>query len=95
MSDTALAQPIASPMLAIIVSYNGLPKPFSVSPSSTVSALLQQALREFQITDRPHTFALFNEAGQELPDASTLHDAGVKDHAVLLLRPSTVKGGQR
>jgi uncharacterized protein DUF2604 len=95
MSDTLLAQPVASPTLAITVSYNGLPKPFSASPSSTVNALLQHALREFQIADRPHTFALFNEAGQELPDASTLHDAGVKDQAVLLLRPSTVKGGHR
>jgi hypothetical protein len=31
--------------------------------------------------------------GKELPDAETLKQAGVKPNDVLLLRPSTVKGG--
>lgn len=84
---------VAAHQLTVTVVYNGLPKPFSEPPTATVKALLDKALHGFSISDRPHTFALFTEDGRELPDAMSLHDAGVKDHETLLLRPSAVRGG--
>jgi hypothetical protein len=40
----------------------------------------------------PHTLSLYKD-GKELADTSTIKQAGIKPHDVLLLRPSTVKGG--
>jgi hypothetical protein len=74
------------------VLYNGVKKKFEVRAQETVKHLLDQALRAFGSLPNPHTLSLYKD-GKELVDAQTLKEAGVKPHDVLLLRPSTVKGG--
>jgi hypothetical protein len=78
----------------VTVLYNGIKKPFEVRREELVKALLDRAIKEFGPIPNPHTLSLFTEAGVELDDAKTIEAAGVKPHEVLLLRPSTVKGGR-
>jgi hypothetical protein len=72
--------------------YDGVKKTFEVRPEETVKMLLDKALAAFGPLPAPHTLSLY-KGGDELADAQTLKDAGVKPHDVLLLRPSKVKGG--
>jgi hypothetical protein len=74
------------------VIYDGVRKPFEVRLEETVNQLLAQAISAFGPLPNPHTLALFKD-GRELLDAQTIKDAGIKPCDVLLLRPSTVKGG--
>ena len=74
------------------VLYDGLKKPFKVHVEATVNHLLDQAIRAFGQIPNPHTLSLYNH-GKELVDAQTIEEAGIKPCDVLLLRPSTVKGG--
>jgi hypothetical protein len=78
----------------VTVLYNGIKKPFEVRREELVKSLLDRAIKEFGPIPNPHTLSLFSEAGVELDDAKTVEAAGVKPHEVLLLRPSTVKGGR-
>ncbi len=57
-----------------------------------IKTLLDQALHAFGPIQNAHTLALF-KGGQELNDTQTIEAAGITPHEVLLLRPSTVKGG--
>lgn len=76
------------------VVYNGLEKTFHFGPAELVRKLLDQAIKEFHITQNPHMQALFNQQGTELSDSETLEAAGVKCGDTLLLRASTVRAGQ-
>lgn len=76
----------------IEVLYDGVKKPFVVRIEEAVKRLLDQAIGAFGPLPNPHMLALY-KAGKELADGETLKQAGVKPHDVLLLRPSTVKGG--
>src|SRR5690348_13659030 len=78
----------------VVVSYNGVSKQFQVRQEEPIQHLLKQALERFGPIPAPHTMALFDANGRELPDGQTLHAAGVKPRDHLLLRPSTVKGGR-
>jgi hypothetical protein len=78
---------------AVRVTYNGAVDELAYQPHEHVKALLQRSIAHFHVTDNQHLLSLFNEAGQELPDESTLEDAGVKPGDLLILRPSEVKGG--
>jgi hypothetical protein len=75
------------------VLYDGVKKPFEVRPIEAVKTLLDKAVAAFGPLQNPHLLGLF-KGGAELPDTSSLKDAGVKPHDVLLLRPSQVRGGQ-
>ena len=77
----------------ITVLYNGVPKDVKVRHEETVKNVLDRAVAAFQPLPQPHTLSLFNQAGQELNEALTVDQAGIREHDKLLLRPSSVKGG--
>jgi hypothetical protein len=76
----------------VTVTFNGQDKNFAFHPHELVSALLERAKKEFNVEGQ-HLLSLFSENGVELPDGETLHQAGVRPGALLVLRQSTVKGG--
>ena len=73
--------------------YNGVPKKFEVRRDELVQRLLEQARQAFGPINNPHLLGLFTKEGAELKDDQTIEAAGVKPNEVLLLRPSTVRGG--
>jgi hypothetical protein len=77
----------------VVVAHNGEDREFPYKKDELVGQLLAQAIAAFNVVNGPHLFGLFTLAGQELPDADTLHDAKVKAGEKLLLRQSTVRGG--
>jgi hypothetical protein len=77
----------------VSVIYNGVPKKFEVRRDELVQRLLEQARQAFGPIPNPHLLGLFTKEGVELIDNQTIEAAGVKPHEVLLLRPSTVRGG--
>jgi hypothetical protein len=79
--------------LELIIIYNGVKKPLKATFDEAMKALLDQAIALFGSLPNPHTLALFNEAGKELPVTGTVKEAGIKPGEKLLLRPSTVRGG--
>lgn len=79
-------------VFAVEVLYDGVKKAFKVRIDETVKRLLDQALHGFGPLPNPHTLALYKD-GKELVDNETIKEAGIKPCDVLLLRPSTVKGG--
>jgi hypothetical protein len=87
------AQQEADKAFKVTVIYNGVPKEFEVRRNELVQRLLEQARQAFGPVQNPHLLALFTKDGVELNDNQTIEAAGVKPHEVLLLRPSTVRGG--
>jgi hypothetical protein len=77
----------------IKVIYNGVEKKLRVSLGELIGSVLAKALAVFGNPPNPHTLALYNKAGRELPDAETVKQAKVKKGDKLLLRPSAVKAG--
>lgn len=77
----------------ITVVYNGLTKPIEVSKDELISSVLAKAIAAFGNLPAPHTLALYDGEGRELPDGESVKDAKVKKGDRLLLRPSTVKAG--
>lgn len=77
----------------VTVIYNGVPKKFEVRRDELVQRLLDQARQAFGPINNPHLLGLFAKDGVELKDSQTIEAAGVKPHEILLLRPSTVRGG--
>jgi hypothetical protein len=77
----------------VTVTYSGLTKAFTPTPHQTVHSLLELALNAFGIQNNRHTQSLYSADRGELADVLSLEAAGVKNHDVLLLRPSQVKGG--
>ncbi|MGB9115746.1 hypothetical protein [Bradyrhizobium sp.] len=77
----------------VTVIYNGVPKNFEVRLYELVQRLLEQAREAFGPIPNAHLLGLFTKGGVELQDNQTIEAAGVKPHEVLLLRPSTVRGG--
>jgi len=77
----------------IEILYDGVKKKFEVRIEETVKMLLDNAIRAFGPLPNPHTLSLYKD-GKELADSLTIKEAGIKPHDVLLLRPSTVKGGR-
>ena len=78
----------------LTVTYNGLDKELQYNPESAMNALLERSLKAFNITDNAHVMALWTTAGVELPIEGSVEDAGVRPDDVLVLRPSTVRGGR-
>lgn len=77
----------------ITVVYNGLTKPIEVSKVELISSVLAKAIAAFGNLPAPHTLALYDDDGRELPDGESVKDSKVKKGDRLLLRPSTVKAG--
>ena len=78
----------------ITVIYNGVPKPLPhVQPDEQVTAVFERALKLFDIRDRPHAYALFTLAGQEIANQQSVKHAGIVAGTELLLREKIVGGG--
>lgn len=77
----------------VTVVYNGLMKLIEVSKDELVSSVLAKSIAAFGNLPAPHTLALYESEGRELPDTESVKDAKVKKGDRLLLRPSTVKAG--
>lgn len=75
------------------VIYNGVTKAFGVLPNEPVKQLLDQAIQAFGPITNAHLLGIFTTDGRELLDSQTIHEAGLKPHEELLLRPSSVRGG--
>lgn len=75
------------------VLYDGVKKKFEVRNEEMAKTLLDKALCAFGPLTNPHMLSLYKD-GKELADSQTIKEAGIKPHDVLLLRPSTVKGGK-
>lgn len=71
----------------LTVIYNGVDKEFAVKPAESVKQLFDQAVMAFGITGNLHTLSLYTPGGQELTDALSIKDAGIKPKDELLLRP--------
>ena len=93
MEQSAKATAEAKPKNKVAVLYNGVTQEFHYNPEETVEKLLKKSVRDFGIVDNQHLLSLFDAAGAELADASTLVAAGVKAGDDLVLRPGVVKGG--
>ena len=78
----------------VTVTFNGQDKILAYQPEEQVEAALNQALNDFQVQQNRHLMSLFNEAGDELNDKTSMASAGVKPGDVLVLRQSKVKGGR-
>ena len=79
--------------VSVLVTFNGEERELTYQPHEEVTAVLNRALDAFGIQSNRHLMALYTEAGDELPDRSSVEDVGVKPGDVLVLRPSIVKGG--
>ena len=79
----------------VTVTYNGLTREIEFRLQEKVGEIRARAMVAFGINQNQHLLALWNEAGEELPDERTVHDAGIHPHDKLLLRPSAVRGGRR
>jgi len=77
----------------VLITFNGEEKALTYQPHEQVTAVLKRALDAFGVNSNRHLMSLFTEAGAELPDHSSMEDAGVKPGDVLILRQSVVKGG--
>lgn len=78
----------------LTITFNGADDVVKYHPHQKVEVVLKQALDHFEIQQNRHLMSLFTEAGVELTNEQlTLEEAGVRAGAVLILRPSTVKGG--
>ena len=91
--DVAKALEEANDQFEVSVIYNGVTKNFEVRRDELVQRLLDQARKAFGPINQPHLLGLFTKDGIELKDDQTIEAAGVKPHEMLLLRPSTVRGG--
>jgi hypothetical protein len=78
---------------AVIVTYNGIDKDVAYNAKEAMPALLEAAIRAFDIHDNPHVYALWTVSGVELPNDGSVEAAGVRPGDVLVLRPSAVRGG--
>lgn len=77
----------------VTVTYNGDDKILGYTPDEKVRAVLDRALNEFHVTSNRHLMGLFTEGNTELPDDSTMSEAGVEPGELLVLRQSAVRGG--
>ncbi len=77
----------------VAVNFGGELRRFAYRPQITVADLRNEAIHAFGIATNPHLLGLFDEQDQELQDAHTLHDAGVRPNDCLVLRPSAVRAG--
>ncbi|MGE3075125.1 MAG: hypothetical protein AB7N24_15330 [Dehalococcoidia bacterium] len=77
------------------IAYNGVVRSLDhVSPNERVGALLERALKLFNVIDRPHNHSLFFEGSTTPidPDQS-VGQAGIESGALLFLRPRDPQGG--
>lgn len=77
----------------VTITYNGVNKHFTVRPDELIKTLLAKGVEKFGPIPNAHILSLFDAAGNELDDSKTIEAANVQPRDILLLRPSTVKGG--
>ncbi len=75
------------------ISYNGENKQLPVELTMTVATVVQEAIREFHITQNPHLLSLYAEDGRALHDGESLAAQNVQFGVKLLFCPVSVKGG--
>ena len=79
---------------SVTVTYNGVDRELFYTPNASVNSLLEHALNEFGVRENRHTMALVTTAGVELDLNAHLEDV-IQPGELLVLRPSTVRGGDR
>jgi hypothetical protein len=93
MASTAAQQ--KKPKDTVTVTYNGVDKEFRYHPNQKARVLLDEAIRDFNVTTNPHMMGLFTTGDVELKDDVTLEDAGVVAGQLLVLRVSAARGGAK
>lgn len=84
----------AARKLSLRIAYNGVEKPLDkVEPHEAVTALIQHAIKLFNVTDRPHAQGLFREDGTEVTEGQSVDAAGLTNNQLLYLRPRVPQGG--
>jgi Ubiquitin family len=68
------------------VNYKGEDRGFRFDPQETIRALRHEALDVFEVKEDRELTMLYADSGDELPDTSTLREAGIKEGEVLNLR---------
>ena len=85
---------VATAMIFVIIVYNATPKKIEhVNTHEQVNALLERAIREFDIRNRPHVYALFRLNGEEVPTNISVSAAGIQSGTELILREKQASGG--
>jgi hypothetical protein len=80
--------------LSLRIAYNGVEKTLEgVNEHQQVQAVLEHALRLFNVTDRPHAQGLFREDGSEVSTGQSVEAAGLEEGTLLFLRPRIPQGG--
>lgn len=80
--------------LSLRISYNGVEKELDgVDEEQKVQAVLEHALKLFNVTDRVHLQALFRENGNEVPATESVEQAELADKTLLYLHPRIQQGG--
>ena len=78
----------------IVVSYNGSEKTLEVNPHQAMRAVLEHALKEFEITSNQHVMALFFPDNREITDlAKSVAEWGIEAGTKLVLRQSAILAG--
>jgi predicted transcriptional regulator len=75
--------------------YNGETRRIEVNAHQAVKALLEHAIKEFNVTNQPHLLSLFREDGTRVEENQSIEEAGITPMTTLQLRPDAVKGGSR
>ncbi len=91
--STQVEQPVERGAKVTVI-YNGLTRAIEFRQKDLVGDIRARSMAAFGVTQNQHLLALWTEAGTELPDDKTAHDAGIRPHDKLLLRPSAVRGGE-
>lgn len=76
----------------VTVTFNGADREVTYNPNAALQSLLAHAKQAFGVQSN-HLLSLFTEDGTELPDNTSASAAGVQPGELLILRQSTVRGG--
>jgi len=79
--------------IKIEVVHNGVEKPMEARLDELVRAVLERAVRLFNVKEQPHILSLFRADGTRLEETETVKAAGLHNRSVVYLRPDVVKGG--
>jgi hypothetical protein len=79
---------------SINVSYNGVTRALEIEPHEQVTAVLQQAIKIFGVTQQPHLMSLFFEDGTVVNENVSAEAAGLKAGIKVYLRQNVAKGGE-
>jgi hypothetical protein len=79
----------------ISITYNGVARSLEVEPNEDTRAVLARAVSLFGIQQGGHLLSLFTPDNAEIKDGQSVESAGIAAGELLVLRPSSVRGGRR